>query len=133
MKMIFKRLLAAVIDMYINCFISSVVVLVVTLGKMNVTLFSIFSYLTTFFILSFLKDFIFANQSIGKKIFRIVIIKNDSTKLNLKDVFKRTVTLALLPLEVLLLIFAENRLGDVWAQTSVVDITQDNTGDGSMS
>ena len=65
------------------------------------------------------KDSFFGNASIGKKILRIKVVENGGTKLNFIARFKRTLPLILLPLEVLLIIINNERIGDIWANTSI--------------
>ena len=126
----FKRLIAAVIDFYIICFISSSLVGIVTLGKFNVTVFSVSVYLISCFLSFLFKDFALKNRSLGKRIFRLKVEKTDGSKLTFADILKRSVTVVLLPVEVLLLIIKNRRIGDIWAKTSVV--RNSNTSDGSV-
>ena len=116
-----KRILAAIIDFYILCFLSSVFICVFTLGKFSITPFSIIMYLTVFFLLLLFKDFTFKNTSIGKRIFKLKVTKTDGTKLMVIDGIKRNIPIiVLLPVETLLLIINNRRIGDVWAKTSIV-------------
>ena len=116
-----KRILAAIIDFCILCFLSSVFICVFTLGKFSITPFSIIMYLTVFFLLLLFKDFTFKNTSIGKRIFKLKVTKTDGTKLMVIDGIKRNIPIiVLLPVETLLLIINNRRIGDVWAKTSIV-------------
>ena len=116
-----KRILAAIIDFYIICFLSSAFIGVFTLGKFTITPFSVTVYLTIFLLLLLFKDFSFKNTSIGKRIFKLKITKTNGTELRLVDIIKRNVPIIiLLPVEALLLIISNRRIGDIWAKTSIV-------------
>ncbi|MDE6148787.1 MAG: RDD family protein [Ruminococcus sp.] len=116
-----KRLLAGLIDFYIICFISSFLVYFITLGKMNVSFLSLSTYLLSVYALVIYKDNFFGNASIGKKILKIKIISTNQTGLNLITNFKRSLLLVLLPIELLLIIIDNKRLGDMWAKTTVIE------------
>ena len=116
-----KRILAAIIDFYIICFLSSAFIGVFTLGEFSVTPFSIIVYITISLLLLIFKDFMFKNTSIGKRIFKLKVAKTDGTNLMIVDVIKRNIPIIiLLPLEALLLIINDRRIGDIWAKTSIV-------------
>ena len=116
-----KRLLAAIIDFYIICFLSSTVVLVFTVGELNITPFSITIYLISCILLALFKDFTFKNASIGKRIFKLQVIETNGRELKLFNILKRNVpVIVLLPVEVILLIIGDKRIGDIWAKTSVI-------------
>lgn len=120
MNINFKRLLAGLIDFYLVVFLSSALILIITLGEMTISVFTVCLYLFTFSILITIKDLLFNGASLGKKILKIRLAKLDGSNFNLIDSFKRTVTIVLLPIEIFLLIKNNKRLGDVWAKTTVV-------------
>lgn len=126
MQIQIKRLIAGIIDLYIICFISSFIVLIITLGKMDIFL-SVGTYLITFFVQMVFKDMIFGNASIGKKIIKIKVVTmgqngNINTgKLSALVCLKRAMPLILLPLELLLIITNNKRMGNMWANTTVVN------------
>lgn len=122
MSISIKRLLAGIIDFYIICFISSLLVLIVTLGEMNISIISVLSFLLSFFIMIIFKDVVWKNASIGKKIFKLIVVNNESTETsnNMIVHIKRNVTLLLLPIEVILIIVNNRRIGDIFANTSVI-------------
>lgn len=63
----------------------------------------------------------FKNTSIGKQIFKLKVAKTDGTNLMIVDVIKRNIPIIiLLPVEALLLIINNRRIGDIWAKTSIV-------------
>ena len=116
-----KRILASIIDFYIICFISSAGIGVLTLGEYSITPFSITIYLILYFSLLLVRDFVFKNASIGKRIFKLEVVKTDGTKLIIADIIKRNIPIIVfLPVELLLLIVNYNRIGDIWAKTSIV-------------
>lgn len=116
-----KRILAAIIDFYVICFVSSAFICVFTLGEFSITPFSIIVYLTISLLLLLFKDFMFKNTSIGKRIFKLKVAKTDGTNLMIVDVIKRNIPIIiLLPVEALLLIINNRRIGDIWAKTSIV-------------
>lgn len=116
-----KRILAAIIDFYSICFLSTAIIGILTLGKFNITPFSMAIFLLLYFLFLLCKDFVFKNASIGKRIFKFKVIKTDGTKLTIADVIKRNIPIiVLLPIEVFLLIIKNRRIGDVWAKTSIV-------------
>ena len=116
-----KRILAAIIDFYIICFLSSAFICVFTLGEFSITPFFIIVYLTISLLLLLFKDFMFKNTSIGKRIFKLKVAKTDGTNLMIVDVIKRNIpVIILLPVEALLLIINNRRIGDIWAKTSIV-------------
>ncbi len=121
MKNKLKRLLAGFIDFYISCLFGTVVFDIVTLGKNKYTFISVSIYTISTLAFLLLKDAIFKNASIGKRIFKLEIAKKDKTKLTIIDVIKRNIPIViLLPAEVLLLIINNRRIGDIWAKTSIV-------------
>lgn len=116
-----KRILAAIIEFYIICFLSSAFICVFTLGEFSITPFFIIVYLTISLLLLLFKDFMFKNTSIGKRIFKLKVAKTDGTNLMIVDVIKRNIPIIfLLPVEALLLIINNRRIGDIWAKTSIV-------------
>ena len=116
-----KRILAAIIDFYIICFLSSAFICVFTLGEFNITPISIIMYLSISLLLLLFKDFAFKKASIGKRIFKLKVVKTDGTNLMISDVIKRSIPIIIiLPVEVLLLIIYNRRIGDIWAKTSIV-------------
>ena len=115
-----KRILAAVIDFYIICFLSTLLVCIFTLGELYISPFSVTIYLSACFIFLLIKDCALKNTSIGKRIFKLYVTKTDGANVTFFDIIKRNITLiTLLPLELLLIIFTNYRLGDAWAKTSV--------------
>lgn len=116
----FKRAFAAFIDYYISCFLSSLIIYIVTLGKLTVNAFTISLYFITLVITVLMRDFVFKNASIGKKILKLNITKTDGTNATFFDMIKRNLPLLILwPVEAFLLVFCEKRIGDMWAKIVV--------------
>ncbi|MBE6788793.1 MAG: RDD family protein [Ruminococcaceae bacterium] len=121
MSVIIKRLVAAAIDHYIICFISSFVVLIVTLGEMNISVLSVIAFLFSCLVLFVCKDILLGNASIGKRIMKLKIATDSNSKMGFITALKRTIPCILLPIELLLIITKNQRLGDIWAKTTVVE------------
>lgn len=92
---------------------ASLLVPFITLGKMDVSLLSVVSYIITICLLFTAKDLIFRNASIGKRILKIKVIKANGTNISVIDALKRTMPIALLPIEVFLVITRDKRAGDI--------------------
>jgi uncharacterized RDD family membrane protein YckC len=76
----FKRAIAAFVDFYIILAISSLLVAIVTLGKLTLTTFTTILYLVSCLVLVVSKDFVFKNASVGKRIFNLRVVKEVGTK-----------------------------------------------------
>lgn len=121
MKDKIKRILAAALDFFSMAFLSSAFIGALTLGEFTVTPFSIIGYFVIFLLFLLFKDCVFKSASIGKRIFKLTIIKTNGTKLTLGDLIKRNIPLVvLLPVEVLSIIIHNKRIGDAWAKTAVL-------------
>lgn len=121
MQIKLKRLLAAFIDFCIVCFIATLLVYFVTLGKANISFLSLSTYFLSVCALVIYKDNLFGNASLGKRILKIKVIKENGDKITVLTSVKRNLLIVLLPLEVLLIITDNKRLGDMWAKTIVVE------------
>ena len=92
--------------------------------SMNDDLFFILGVFIIFLTLCVLKDCVFGNASIGKKIFGIKIVyanRENNGKIDLLTHLKRAVTsLLLFQIELVLVIIKNKRIGDIWAKTEVV-------------
>lgn len=115
-----RRLVSALIDFYIICFLASFSIGIVTNWEFRVTVLSVGIYMLCVFLFVLTKDFAFKNASIGKKLLKLKIIKTDASKYTIIDAVKRTFSLVLLPIEIVMLIVKDQRLGDIWARTIVV-------------
>lgn len=117
-----KRMIAGLIDFYILCFLASIIVYVfLTQEKKEITLSVISVNMVLYCFLLLFKDIIFRNASIGKRFLKIEIVKNDKSKFSFTDSLKRTLPLIfLLPLELLLVVIYNQRLGDIWSKSQIV-------------
>ena len=116
-----KRLIAGLVDHYCICFVASGLVGILTLGSFRISLFSGIAFFLAFFLLVLLKDCVFQNASLGKRLFKLVVVKKGEGKVKTGDLLKRNVTvIVLLPLEILMLVAGGTRLGDAWAKTEVL-------------
>ncbi len=115
-----KRLVAAIIDFYVICFVSTGFIYILTFGELSVTPGFVAIYLLSFFLLLLTKDLAFRNASIGKRIFKMEVVKTDEKELRIIDIIKRNLSIVvLLPIEILMLIIDGRRLGDIWAKTTI--------------
>ena len=116
-----KRIIAGFIDFLIVCFIITLISNIIISQALYM---SYNSYLICFILGSFLlllKDKVFRSSSIGKKLVKIKVITTHKTKLSFITCLKRNFTLFIWPVELLLVITKNKRLGDIWAKTEVVD------------
>jgi len=113
-------MLAGVIDFYVICLLASIFVGIITLGQFSVTQFSIVIYLVSCFLLLLVKDITFKDASIGKRMLKLKIVRFDGTKVSTVDTIKRNLTILLLPIEIVLVLTKNKRIGDIIAKTSVI-------------
>ena len=99
-------------------------VAVVTLGSLDATLVSISVYFISFFLFVIFKDSVFVNQSIGKKILHLKVYSEESEsqvkRMKISTQIKRGITLIFVPLELLLTLINDKRLGYMLAKTEVI-------------
>ena len=115
-----KRIVSGIIDFYIICILSTVLTALVSLGSLEVSALTVITYFGSFFLMVVFKDLLFNGSSLGKKVFKLRVVKEDGTKLNFVDVLKRSVTLVFTPVEDVLILVNGKRLGDMWANTQVI-------------
>lgn len=131
--MIIKRIVAYLID-YIILWI--LLLLLVGIGNfitgyLSPTQIEIFVlvgiYIITFTIPIYIafKDFLFRNASIGKKIMRIHVVSKTGNQMVLSRqlIARNLFGLFLLPIEFILIVFGQTRMGDYYAKTEVVENT----------
>ena len=115
----FQRLLAMAVDFYIICSVSTLMTYIIMSGEAKAI--TPFVQIFIFDALMLVRDLPFKNASIGKRIFRLKIVKTDDTELKATDLLKRNVpSILLLPIELHLVILSKERIGDNWAKTKVV-------------
>ena len=69
-----------------------------------------------------MKDLIFKNQSIGKKIMKLEIVNKENEKPNKFILICRNLTVFIWPLEIILLLIFNKRIGDILFNTQVVEV-----------
>lgn len=116
-----KRLIAGFIDFYIICFIMIISSYTIFFRAKYLSFYQSLAFFILTFILVLIKDKVFGNASIGKRILKIKVIKENGEKLTVLTSVKRNLSILLLPLEILLIITDNKRLGDMWAKTTVVE------------
>ncbi|MEG1981819.1 MAG: RDD family protein [Clostridia bacterium] len=118
-----KRLLAGLIDHIVSIVIASLISqIVITLCGNDNILFKVIPFVAVYFILILFKDNFFGNASIGKKILKIKVVATKQAKVSFIINLKRSLPLVLLPIEILLIIIDNKRIGDLWANTEVVEV-----------
>jgi uncharacterized RDD family membrane protein YckC len=129
--MIIKRVAAYLID-YIILWILLLLLIGVghlITGYLSPTQVEIFVlagiYFITLTILIYIafKDHLFRNASIGKKIMRVHVVSTTGNQIVLSRqlVARNLFGLFLLPIEFILIVFGQTRMGDYYAKTKVVE------------
>lgn len=109
-----KRLISIFIDYMICLYISSPILFLDIIK---------FEYEVIIILILFsIKDLIFKNQSIGKKIMKLEIVNKENEKPNKLILICRNLTLYIWPLEIILLLIFNKRIGDILFNTQVVEI-----------
>lgn len=121
-----KRILAIMIDSIGLILISLIfLALYIVIVKGNDDVFNIVlvsnSAVLSLLIYTIYKDFIFKNQSIGKRIVGIEIVFIDGSIPKHKDLFIRNVFWLFNIVEIFMLIIARKRLGEIVSKTCVVE------------
>lgn len=127
--MIVRRSIAYIIDYLI---LWTIILLGYLLGHVAINTFSyetadtivlVLFYLGPIFILVYmsLKDFAFANASVGKRLFDLQVVSTVSKNISKMQLVSRNlIGLFLLPIEVILVLTGQTRMGDHYAKTKVV-------------
>lgn len=118
-----KRFFAFYIDQLICAVISQCLIAILGLVKNEpeymITYF--YEYVFLFAFLMLIKDLIFKNQSIGKRIFHLKIVKNNNQLPKLFDLILRNITLPIWPIEFIMLLIFKRRIGEYITGTKVMD------------
>ena len=81
-------------------------------------------YFISFFLMYIFRDCVFKNASVGKKIMKLKVISDTTQEAMWKTALKRNALLFLLsPIEVLLVIIYNERIGDKIAHTTVIQVS----------
>ncbi len=117
-----KRIIAMIIDFIIILLICQIPLHIYAMLKD----FNIFeatnSVIATVMILTIFKDAVFKNASIGKKIMKIEIRKDDNKIPPISIIILRNITVIIWPLECLLILMRKKRIGDIICNTKIVEI-----------
>ena len=116
-----RRLIAGLIDLYISAFLAGSIMNLI-LGNVKATDENMFFYSILFAVFILIKDLIFKNQSVGKKICGIEMIDNTThQRASIKVILLRNLILILLfPIEIWLPVFSKKRLADNFLGTRIV-------------
>ncbi len=124
MSIVTRRILAALIDHAVILFIVCIPVQIIyDNAKNNIPLYLLFTIgIIAYAALFVCKDLVFKNSGIGKKLVNLVIVKKSGLeKVGYgRIVLRNVILLPLLSLEIILLIFNGERLGDILTNTMVV-------------
>lgn len=116
-----KRFLAGLIDHAVGCIAISLVNQVLALFGITQIGIVLFVSAAVYFLVILLKDICLNNASIGKRILKLKVVSATDEDLTFWRYFKRTITLILVPVEIILAISKNERIGDIWAKTAVVE------------
>lgn len=120
MNVKYKRLLAGLIDFYIIAFASGINASIFDIkGTKIEMILNIVVFYISFLVLGTFRDIVFNNASLGKRIMRIKIVPLEKESINFAMRIKRAITLVLVPVEIILILNSNKRLGDYWAKTDV--------------
>ncbi len=119
-----QRIVAAYIDFMLICLISSLLTYFISFNEEQLSVFSAMVYFISFFLMYIFRDCVFKNASVGKKIMKLKVISDTTQEAMWKTALKRNALLFLLsPIEVLLVIIYNERIGDKIAHTTVIQVS----------
>jgi len=119
-KIRIKRLLSGYIDLILIIVIANLIVWILSGNLFYSTEFEyILYFLATIGILT--KDLIFRNKSIGKKILGLEVKNNDNTTSSILKIILRNITYVFWPIEGLIVLISNKRIGDIVFKTKVVE------------
>ena len=117
------RFLADFIDFIVSCFVSSMIGFILSWGREETPIWIAIVYFVLFFLTFTFKDHMFHHASLGKKIMEIKIVydpTHEKHTIRFLDDLKRVLPLFIWPVEALLIITNNQRIGDMWAKTKVI-------------
>lgn len=117
-----KRIYAIIIDYLIILAICQIPLIIYTMLKDFNIFEALDSKITIVMILTIFKDLTFRNASIGKKIMKIEIRKRDNKVPTITTIIIRNITVAIWPLECILILMKKDRLGDLMCDTKIIEI-----------
>lgn len=119
-----QRIVAAYIDFMLICLISSLLTYFISFNEEQLSVFSAMVYFISFFLMYIFRDCVFKNASVGKKIMKLKVISDRTQEAMWKTALKRNALLFLLsPIEILLVIIYNERIGDKIAHTTVIQVS----------
>jgi len=117
-----KRIIAMMID-YIIILVICHIPLIIYIELADFNIFeAIDSMISLVMILVIFKDLIFRNASIGKKIMKLEIRKQDNKIPPIYAIILRNITVSIWPLECILILMNKNRIGDMIFNTKVIEV-----------
>lgn len=116
-----KRLLAAMIDYFIMGMVVLIPQFLIIGMETNMTQPLFNSFFASIILVILSKDLIFKGASIGKSIFKLEIKNMDGTVPNILILMLRNVFLILWPVELILVLICNKRIGDMIFNTRVID------------
>ena len=116
-----KRIIACLIDFIIIIFLVNILGYVVE-GDIVFSKYFWNIMIVLLFIYILLKDIMFRNQSIGKKMMNISIKNMDNTLPKISVIVLRNLTLVLWSIEGIVLLISNKRIGDILLKTKVSEI-----------
>ena len=128
--MLRKRLMALIIDFCVTMVPYSLAVVIILLIQNNKIGYyfdkSMYILSLCFLIMSevifFSKDVIFKKRSIGKKIMNIKVVTIDGEEPKVFQLILRNITFFVWPLEIFLILWNKQRIGDILAKTRIVNM-----------
>lgn len=118
-----KRIFSIIIDLFITMFIGlGIFAMIIEIFNITNRLFyNVFQFILMTIIIS-IKDLPFKNGSLGKKICQLEILTtNNENPTNLVKIL-RNLTVYIWPIELVLLIVFNKRLGDILFKTKVIEV-----------
>lgn len=113
-----KRIIAMVIDYYLIVYICYIP-LFLFLGFDRIA-YAIYFIMIEAIFLIMIKDLIFGNASVGKKMIGIQVLKEDGSKPRVLELLFRNIFIVIWPIEVILVLCNNKRIGDILFKTEVV-------------
>lgn len=123
MQIKIKRIIAALIDHVICTYLAGIIPAVIgsIIGDDYVFIMMLFAMLF-YSVLFILRDLIFKNASIGKRILGIKILRKEDIKISAWTcILRNLIFLLLYPLEISVFFKNGERLGDRWTGTMVIE------------
>ncbi len=116
-----KRIFAIVIDYLIILFICLIPLFIYAMAN-AFNVFEALNSVTSFsMLLLILKDLPFKNASIGKRIMKIEIRKENNEVPSICQIILRNITIIIWPIECLLILLKKKRIGDIICNTKVIE------------